>query len=93
MDGSFFYLVGAALGILGIIALLGMIALFRGRRGGNSIKARDISGSIVINGDTSGPVVQSSSPAASGTGEKGPNKTGLIGVILSGAQLIVSLVK
>lgn len=79
-------------------ATLVVVALFRGRRSGHSIKARDISASILVNGDNSGSIVQSPSPAASDAKSKGtPDRVswaiGLAGVAIAAVQLVVDLVK
>lgn len=80
------YLVGLVLVIAGF--LVGRI------RGGNSVRARDISG-IVIGGDASGPVSQATQSSPLAPASRKPDRVawliGIVGVLIAAAKLVYDL--
>ncbi|HKM72062.1 MAG TPA: hypothetical protein VJX94_18730 [Stellaceae bacterium] len=77
------YLVGLALVVAGFLV---------GRfRGGNAVRARDISG-IVVGGDVSGSVSQTTQPSRSAPASSKPDRVawviGIVGVLIAAAALI-----
>lgn len=85
MESYLFYLTGPALVIAGVL-------LGRGR-GGNQLRARDISGNVIV-GDVTGTVTQTSTRGAEG-GKQGRDVVawtiGGVGILVMLAQLAVSL--
>jgi hypothetical protein len=80
------YLVGVALVLVGF--LVGRV------RGGNSIRARDVSG-VVIGGDLSGSLSQTAQPSPRAAASK-PDRVAwfiaIVGVLVAGAALIHDIV-
>lgn len=90
MSDSIVYLVSTALVILAL--------LIRGHGTGNSIKARDISDTIFINGNNSGSVVKHSSSGASEAKSKEPKNRvslaiGLAGLFFAAGNFIINFLK
>jgi hypothetical protein len=86
--GSYLYVVGGALLILAVL-------LSRFRSGGNTLRARDISGNVIV-GNVSGSVTQTSTSS----GDKGkpePDRVAwgiaIVGVLVALMQLANDLVK